>query len=106
MPLTPLSYHILLALGDGEMHGYGVMKEIEQHTNGAMKPATGALYLAAKRLLDSGLIEESEERPDPELDDRRRRYYRLTDFGRDVAAAETARLASLVSIAREKGLGA
>jgi len=105
LPLTPLSYHILLALGSGEMHGYGVMKEIDRQTNGSMSPATGALYLAAKRLVDTGFIEESDKRPDPELDDRRRRYYRLTDYGRDVAAAETARLANLVKVARAKGLG-
>jgi DNA-binding PadR family transcriptional regulator len=105
LPLTPLSYHILLALGSGEMHGYGVMKEIDRQTDGSMKPATGALYLAAKRLVDTGLIEESDARPDPELDDRRRRYYRLTDFGREVMAAETARLANLVKSARAKGLG-
>ena len=105
LPLTPLSYHILLALGSGEMHGYGVLKEIERQTTGAMKPATGALYLAAKRLVDTGLIEESAERPDPEMDDRRRRYYRLTDYGWEVAAAETARLANLVDVARAKGMG-
>ncbi len=105
LPLTPLSYHILLALGSGEMHGYGVMKEIDRQTNGSMSPATGALYLAAKRLVVTGLIEESDERPDPEMDDRRRRYYRLTDYGREVMAAETARLANLVKVARAKGLG-
>ena len=106
LPLTPLSYHILLALGSGEMHGYGVLKEIERQTEGSMKPATGALYLAAKRLVDTGLIEESDARPDPEMDDRRRRYYRLTDYGREVASAETARLAVLVGIANQMGLGA
>ena len=106
LPLTPLSYHILLALGSGEMHGYGVLKEIERQTEGSMKPATGALYLAAKRLVDTGLIEESDARPDPEMDDRRRRYYRLTDYGREVASAETARLAVLVGIAYLMGLGA
>ena len=105
LPLTPLSYHILLALGSGEMHGYGVMKEIDRQTNGSMSPATGALYLAAKRLVVTGLMEESDERPDPKLDDRRRRYYRLTDYGREVMAAETARLANLVKVARAKGLG-
>ena len=105
IPLKHSVYRVLLVLATGEMHGYGVMKEIDRQTDGSMKPATGALYLAAKRLVGTGLIEESDERPDPELDDRRRRYYRLTDYGREVAAAETGRLASLVKVARAKGLG-
>lgn len=104
LPLTPLSYHFLLALADEERHGYGVIKEVEQQTRGQMIPATGALYLAAKRLMDGGLIEESEERPDPEFDDRRRRYYKLTDFGRRVASAETRRMVHLVGIAFQKRL--
>lgn len=104
LPLTPLSFQILLALADGERHGYGIMKEIELRTKGRMAPATGPLYLAAQRLLDSGLIAESEKRPAPELDDRRRKYYRLTDYGRLVAAAEAERMAHLVGVAFEKGL--
>lgn len=104
LPLTPLTFQILLALADQERHGYGVIKEIERQSGGTMAPATGALYLAAQRLLDSGYIEESEDRPDPELDDRRRKYYRLTSFGRSVAAAESKRMVNLVGIAFQKQL--
>lgn len=104
LPLTPLSFQILLALVDEERHGYGIMKEIERRTKGRMSPATGPLYLAAQRLLDVGLIAESEKRPAPELDDRRRKYYTLTDFGRRVAAAEAERMAYLVGVAFEKRL--
>jgi DNA-binding PadR family transcriptional regulator len=104
LPLTPLSFHILLALADGERHGYGILKEIERRARGQMKTASGALYLAAVRLVDTGLIEESDRRPDPDLDDRRRRYYRLTEFGRQVAEAEARRLVDLAEAARETGL--
>jgi len=104
LPLTPLSFHILLALVETDRHGYGILKEIERRTDGQMKTASGALYLAAVRLQDSGLIEESDERPDPELDDRRRRYYRLTDLGRRVAEAEAHRLAKLTQAAFDTGL--
>jgi len=104
LPLTPLSFQILLALVDGERHGYGILKEIERRTEGHMTPATGPLYLAAQRLLDTGLIVESSKRPAPELDDQRRRYYKLTTLGRRVAAAETKRMATLVGVALEKKL--
>lgn len=104
LPLTPLSFQILLALVDEERHGYGIMKEIERRTKGRMSPATGPLYLAAQRLLETGLIAESEKRPAPELDDRRRKYYQLTTLGRRVAAAEAERMAYLVGVALEKNL--
>ena len=104
LPLTPLSFQILLALADGERHGYGIMKEIDRRTKGKMTPATGPLYLAAQRLMDHELIAESEKRPAPELDDRRRRYYKLTEFGRHVAAAEVERMADLLGVAFEKQL--
>lgn len=104
LPLTPLSFHILLALAEGEKHGYGILKEIERRTNGKMRTASGALYLAAVRLEDGGLIEESERRPDPELDDKRRRYYRLSDLGRRVAAAEAERMSQLLGVAFDIGL--
>ena len=104
LPLTPLSFHILLALAEGEKHGYGILKEIERRTDGKMRTASGALYLAAVRLEDGGLIQESERRPDPELDDKRRRYYRLSDLGRRVAAAEAGRLSQLLGIAFDIGL--
>ena len=104
LPLTPLSFQILLALADGERHGYGIMKEIDRRTKGRMTPATGPLYLAAQRLMDNGLIAESEKRPAPELDDQRRKYYKLTEFGRRVASAEIERMAHLLNVALEKQL--
>ena len=104
LPLTPLSFQILLALVDAERHGYGIMKEIERRTKGRMTTATGPLYLAAQRLMESGLIAESDKRPAPELDDQRRRYYKLTTFGRAVAAAEARRMAQLVDVALDKDL--
>ena len=103
-PLTPAVLHILLALSEQERHGYGIMKEIDRRTKGKMTPATGPLYLAAQRLMDHGLIAESEKRPAPELDDQRRRYYKLTEFGRRVAAAEVERMAHLLGVAFEKQL--
>lgn len=101
-PLTPAVYQILLSLADGEKHGYGVMKNVEQQTLGAIKMGPGTLYGSIKRMLAAGLIEETEERPDPELDDERRRYYRLTAAGRKVAVAETRRLTQVLKIARQK----
>jgi DNA-binding PadR family transcriptional regulator len=104
LPLTPAVLHVLLALADEERHGYGIMKEVEGRTGGEVRLGPGTLYGAIKRMLADGLIEESHERPDPELDDQRRRYYRITDFGRRVAGAEAERLAGLVNTAREKRL--
>jgi DNA-binding PadR family transcriptional regulator len=104
LPLTPAVFHILLALADGEKHGYGIMQEVAAITNGAMKMGPGTLYGTIKRMLEAGLIEESDERPDPALDDERRRYYRLTNFGERVAQAEAARLALLLNVAQSKRL--
>lgn len=104
LPLTPAVFHILLALADGERHGYGIMKEVAAHSGGAMQMGPGTLYGSIKRMLAAGLIAESGERPDPELDDERRRYYRLTPLGRRVATAEAGRLASLVRVAQAKRL--
>ena len=104
LPLTPAVLHILLALADEERHGYGIMKEVEGRTGGEVRLGPGTLYGSIKRMLADGLIEESDERPDPELDDQRRRYYRITEFGRRVAGAEVARLADLVDTARKKRL--
>lgn len=104
LPLTPAVFHILLALADEERHGYGIMKEVERRTAGAVQIGPGTLYGSIKRLLAGGLVVESHERPDPELDDQRRRYYRLTDFGRRVASAEAERLAGLVRQAQAKRL--
>jgi DNA-binding PadR family transcriptional regulator len=103
LPLTPAVFHILLALADGERHGYGIMQEIAAR-DGAARMGPGTLYGSIKRMLVAGLIAESGERPDPALDDERRRYYRLTDLGGRVAAAEAARLAGLVRLAASKQL--
>ena len=104
LPLTPAVFHIMLALADGERHGYGIMQEVAALTNGTMRLGPGTLYGSIKRMLADGLIEESDERPDPELDDERRRYYRLTDFGQRVARLEARRLARLVDEARTRRL--
>ncbi|MBN1977153.1 MAG: helix-turn-helix transcriptional regulator [Anaerolineae bacterium] len=104
LPLTPAVFHILLALADGEKHGYAIMQEVETLTDGKIRLGPGTLYGSIKRLLAGGLIEESDERPDPELDDERRRYYRLTDFGQRIASAEAERLFLLVRQARLKKL--
>lgn len=104
LPLTPAVFHVLLALADGERHGYAIMQEVERTTEGRVAMGPGTLYGTLKRLLRAGLIDESDERPDPEIDDSRRRYYRLTGLGRRVAAAEAARLAAAVADARAKRL--
>jgi len=100
LPLTPAVFHILLTLADGETHGYAIMQEVARRSGGSVKLGPGTLYGAISRLLEDGLIEESDERPDPKMDDTRRRYYRLTNFGGRVLAAETERLADLVRAAR------
>ncbi len=104
LPLTPAVFHILLALADGEKHGYAIMKEVEGLTGGQVSMGPGTLYGSIKRMLAAGLIEETDERPDPALDDERRRYYALTGFGRQVAEAEAARLAQAVRVAQTKHL--
>src|SRR5262245_781496 len=104
LPLTPAVFHILLALADGERHGYAIMREVAESTGQQIQMGPGTLYGTLKRLLAAGLVEESDERPDPALDDERRRYYRLTTAGRRVAAAEAERLAGLVRLARAKRL--
>jgi DNA-binding PadR family transcriptional regulator len=104
LPLTPAVFHILLALADGEKHGYAIMQEVETLTDGRIHLGPGTLYGSIKRLLAGELIEESDERPDPELDDERRRYYRLTDFGQRVVEEEAERLLQLVRQAKLKKL--
>lgn len=104
LPLTPAMFHILLALADKERHGYHIMREVDERTAGNVKLGPGTLYGSIKRMMSDGLIEELEERPDPELDDERRRYYRLTDFGFRVATAEAQRLEQMVRSARAKKL--
>lgn len=102
LPLTPAVFHILLALADGEKHGYAIMQEVETNTNGTVTMGPGTLYGSIKRMLAAGLLEESDERPDPALDDQRRRYYKLTGLGGQVVQAEAKRLAALVSLAKAK----
>ena len=102
LPLTPAVFHILLALADSERHGYGIMQEIVARTDGTVHMGPGTLYGSIKRMLADGLIEASEERPDPKMDDERRRYYRLTNFGQRVLQAEAKRLEQIVHIARSK----
>jgi DNA-binding PadR family transcriptional regulator len=97
LPLPAAVFQILVALAEGERHGYAIMQDIATRTDGQMKLSPGTLYGSIKRMLEQGLILESSERPDPEMDDERRRYYRLTPFGRRVAGAETERLSRLVS---------
>ena len=104
LPLTPAVFHILLALADGERHGYGIMEHVDETTDGRMKMAPGTLYGTVKRLVESKLIEESDERPDPKMDDERRRYYRLTALGRRVAEAEALRYSRIIKVARAKRL--
>jgi DNA-binding PadR family transcriptional regulator len=104
LPLTPAVFHILLALADGEKHGYGIMQEVTAITGGAVRMGPGTLYGSIKRMLEAGLIVETDERPDPALDDERRRYYQLTALGQRVAQAETARLMTLLNAAKAKRL--
>lgn len=105
-PLSRSAMHVLLAIGPDERHGYAIMREISRITDGATRLGPGGVYTTIKRLLDDGLIEESDERPDPEMDDQRRRYYRLTGLGRAVAGAEVRRLETLVRAARPWALEA
>jgi DNA-binding PadR family transcriptional regulator len=104
LPLSPAIFHILLALADGDRHGYGIMREVESRTEGRVSLGPGTLYGAIKRLLRQGIIEETDERADPALNDERRRYYRLTEFGQRVLRAEAERLARLVKQAQAKQL--
>jgi len=103
-PLTPVVFHILLALSDGEKHGYAIMKDIKLQTSGRIKLGPGTLYGSIKRMLAAGLIKETDNRPDPDLDDERRRYYGVTDLGKKAVREESQRLAQAVKIASEKGL--
>ncbi|HZM62347.1 MAG TPA: PadR family transcriptional regulator [Vicinamibacterales bacterium] len=104
LPLTPPTLHTLVALADGDKHGYAIIKEIARRTDGRVRLGAGTLYAIIRRAEADGLIVETDERPDIALDDERRRYYRLTPLGRKVAAAEIERLESIVEMAREKKL--
>ncbi|HTS60483.1 MAG TPA: PadR family transcriptional regulator [Candidatus Acidoferrales bacterium] len=103
-PLTPAVFHILVALADGERHGYGIMQEVAARTGRQTIMGPGTLYGTLKRMLEAGLVEECGERADPEAGDERRRYYRLTGRGRKAATAEAERLEALVRAARSKRL--
>lgn len=104
LPLTPAVFHVLMALADGERHGYAIMQEVAAHTDGRINMGPGTLYGTIKRLIEARLIEESDERPDPHLDDERRRYYRLSGLGERVVRAEAQRYAEMAAVARGKKL--
>jgi DNA-binding PadR family transcriptional regulator len=105
IPLSEQAFYVLLALVDGERHGYAIMQDVDERTSGTLKLGAGTLYGLLKRLLAAGIVVETDERPDPDLDDERRRYYCLTPFGAAVLAAETRRLEELVRHARRKRAG-
>ena len=104
LPLTPPVFHILLALAGEERHGYGIMLDVARQTNDALQLGPGTLYGCLKRMLAARMVEESGERPDPALDDQRRRYYRMTPLGRRAVRAEAQRLADAVSTAKARRL--
>jgi DNA-binding PadR family transcriptional regulator len=104
LPLLPATFHILVALADEDRHGYAIIQDVAARTDGSIRLSPGTLYRSIQRMLEDGLIVESDERPSPEDDDERRRYYRLTTLGTAVAKAEAARLMDLVRMARARGL--
>jgi DNA-binding PadR family transcriptional regulator len=104
LPLPLATFHILLALADDDRHGYGIIQDVAARTGGELKLSAGTLYRSIQRMLEDGLIVEVRERPAPEEDDERRRYYRITPFGTATARAETRRLTGLVKLARARGL--
>jgi DNA-binding PadR family transcriptional regulator len=104
LPLTPAVFHILLALSSGERHGYGIMKQVEVESQGRVKMGAGTLYGSLKRMLEAGLVQESDKRVDPEMDDQRRIYYRITAIGTQALAAELERYTQIVTLAQERQL--
>jgi DNA-binding PadR family transcriptional regulator len=104
LPLPPATFHVLVALTGEELHGYAILQDVASRTVGSVQMGAGTLYRSIHRMLEQGLVVESSERPDPVLDDERRRYYRITPLGAAVARAEATRLAALVDLARAKGL--
>ena len=104
LPLSPAAFSILLALKGGDKHGYAILREVSQHPESTQKLLPGTLYNLLKRMLDDGWVEELAERPDPHLDDERRRYYRLTGLGERMAVLEAERLAAQVRTAFQRGL--
>ena len=103
LPLPSATFHILMALATEDRHGYAIIQDIEQRTDGALRLSAGTLYRSIQRMLEQGLLVETNDRPAPELDDERRRYYRITPFGTKVARAEANRLSELVRMARASG---
>ena len=103
LPLPPATFHILLSLADEDRHGYAIIQDVAARTSGELKLSPGTLYRSIQRMLEQGLLIEPRDRPAPENDDERRRYYRITPYGRAVARAEARRLTQLVRFARESG---
>jgi len=103
LPLPSATFHILMAVAGEDRHGYAIIQDIEQRTGGQLHLSAGTLYRSIQRMLEQGLLLETSERPAPELDDERRRYYRISEFGTSVARAEARRLSQLVSMARASG---
>lgn len=103
LPLPPVTFHILLALSDQDRHGYAIIQEVEERTGGELRLSAGTLYRSIHRMLEQGLVVETRERPAPENDDERRRYYRITKLGVETARAEARRLEQLVKLARQSG---
>jgi DNA-binding PadR family transcriptional regulator len=104
LPLPEAAFHILMALAEDDRHGYAIIQDVAARTRGEVRLGPGTLYRSIQRMLEQGLIEEPRERPAPEQDDERRRYYRITPFGKTVARAEARRLADLVKLAHASGL--
>jgi DNA-binding PadR family transcriptional regulator len=104
LPLPTVTFHVLLSLADGERHGYAIIQDVSARTEGKVTLGAGTLYRSIQRMLEQGLVVESRKRPAAALDDERRRYYRITPFGSDVARAELKRLVELVRLARSRGL--
>src|SRR5712691_8500622 len=103
LPLPAATFHILMALAEDDRHGYRIIQDVAARTDGALKLSAGTLYRSIQRMLEQGLIVETRERPAPDQDDERRRYYRITTFGTAVARAEARRLTQLVRLARASG---
>lgn len=103
LPLPPAAFHILMALAEDDRHGYAIIQDVAARTGGELKLSAGTLYRSIQRMLEQGLIVETRERPAPEQDDERRRYYRITPYGKAVARAEARRLEQLVKLARRSG---
>ncbi|MEO8371343.1 MAG: PadR family transcriptional regulator [Candidatus Solibacter sp.] len=103
LPLPTAAFHILLAVAAEDRHGYAIILDVADRTGGALKLSPGTLYRSIQRMLEQGLLTEPRQRPAPELDDERRRYYRITPLGRSVAEAESRRMAQLVRMARNRG---